>query len=208
MALASLDHARRGLTAAMRRVRLLASRDDTLTNPIMRTLLVCAMSLPLFAACGPTVQPIPGNALSVLALGPPPIYSLLGFRQDLNLSSEQIEALDSIAQAVELENDSAIAALREIAAAQSRRNQGLIPVNEMTIPLLEEVQGNNRAAARAVGGLLDEEQEAEVCELFEPDADDERDGRTRRARASPASLPADSATWRPLTGWPWCTNAL
>jgi hypothetical protein len=36
--------------------------------------------------------------VSPLTLEPPPIYALLGYRTDLELTSEQVAALDSVAE--------------------------------------------------------------------------------------------------------------
>ena len=54
------------------------------------------------AACssGPRGPGDSDGAFSPLTLEPPPVYALLGYRADLDLTSQQVAALDSIAEAV------------------------------------------------------------------------------------------------------------
>lgn len=157
------------------------------------------------AACGPG-RSGPSGAVSPLALQPPPIYSIFGYRDAIGLTSEQVETLDSIAQDVKRRNDPVVDTLREIADRRSGRQRGIIPLDENTRPMLERVAENNRAAALAVQATLTEEQQAEVCRL----ADDPRRARAREhqppeRRAEVA--PADSSFLMPLIGgWPWCAE--
>lgn len=159
--------------------------------------------LVLTAACGSAYQGEPVGSVSPLALEPPPVYSLLGFRETLELTTEQVEALDSIAQGVEARNTPVVDSLRAIANARSGRARGLIPIDERTRPLLERVRENNRGAALAIQELLDEEQEREVCALF----DQTRRERERARRPRPQPAAADTALFVPMRGWPWCGPA-
>jgi hypothetical protein len=144
-------------------------------------------------------------------LEPPPIYSLLGFREDLELTSEQITALDSIAQAVERRNAPVIAELRRVGESRSRRSRGAIVVNEQTRPLLEQVRDSNREAVRAVEELFTPEQEREVCRLFDLERrGSRREGeREERRDARRGPLPrmgaeADTTLFRQGPVWSWC----
>lgn len=142
-----------------------------------------------------------------LALEPPPVYSLLGYRDRINLTSEQITRLDSIAIALREENAPLVAELRENARLQSRSGGGL-QVQAAQRPLLDQIRENSTEAIEAVGELLTEDQEEEICKIYEDERVDrtdrqrrsERRSRRRRARG----MPADSLVFRGFRGWPWC----
>lgn len=156
------------------------------------------------AACGPAETSFPAGSVNPLALEPAPVYSLFGYRDRLELTSEQVESLDSIAQAVKRANDPIVDSLRAVANARSGRGRGIIPIDDETRPLLERVRLQNQAAADAVQDVLTEAQEAQVCTLMDQQARDrvrrlgERDARSSRIAAQ------DSALFLPLRGWPWC----
>lgn len=157
------------------------------------------------AACGPG-RGGPSGAVSPLALQPPPIYSIFGYRDALGLTSEQVETLDSIAQDVKRRNDAVADTLRAIADRRGGRQRGIIPLNEETRPMLEQVAANNRAAALAVQTTLTEEQQVQVCRL----GNDPRRSRAREHQPPERHAdiaPADSTLLMPLIGgWPWCTE--
>lgn len=157
---------------------------------------VCVLAILPLAACG--TARIPSDAVAVvtpLSLGPPPIYSLLGYRQELDLTSEQVAALDSIAQAVQAENRELVEELRK--ASEGNRS-GLMVVRPNGEPILQEIQANHRQAGEAIEKLLDEEQKASVCELFERPDQGRRGEGGRRRQAQP-----DPRYLQPA-GWPWC----
>jgi hypothetical protein len=145
--------------------------------------------------------------ITPLMLEPPPVYSLLGFREKLELTSAQITSLDSIATGVHDQNGPLIDQLRE-QAIPTRNQVGLVIPDEMG-PTLESVRKNNRDAATAVGRVLTPEQQKSVCEILEEQRQ-ERDGRGgRRAqprRSSRLGTEADSilASAR-RSVWPWCS---
>lgn len=177
----------------------------------MRKLAVCALLA--VAACGRGIDPNDPTAMvPPLALEPPPIYALLGYRSDLELTSEQVSALDSIAQAVDDSTRAAVAELRR-ASSENSRYRGMVPITDESRPLLNQVREHHRRAALAVQEVLDEEQEAEVCRLYEPDrAERERmRGREgiRRAQGDDrirARLGADSLLMTPRSFWSWCPS--
>lgn len=155
-------------------------------------------------ACGPAQTSFPAGSVNPLALEPPPVYSLLGYRDRLELTSEQVESLDSIAQAVKRSTDPIIDSLRAVADARGGRARGIIPITDETRPLLEEVRERNFGAARAVQEVLTDEQEDGVCRIVDRRWQEE----TRRSRETDRRIPEiaqrDSALFMPLRGWPWC----
>lgn len=165
---------------------------------------IAFVSLLIVAACGPAQTTFPAGSVNPLALEPPPIYSLLGFRERLSLSSEQVEALDSLAQDVKRRNDPLVDSLRTVADARSGRARGIIPITEETRPVLERVRDQNRAAATAVQDLLSDEQQTQVCQLFDETRRDRLRSRRDRDRPVRQTAPADTALFFSLRGWPWC----
>lgn len=174
-----------------------------------------ALFLVLLTACAPRPVAEPGaNAANErtmvlpLALEPPPVYALIGYRDRLELTSEQVTALDSTAQAVRDENAPLIDELEE-KAFTSTRAPGILQVNPPERPLLEKIRGNNRAALERVAAVLNPEQKTEVCELYEEDRSDRRDRERRtdaRRRGTGPGRGAltDSTMIRGFSVWPWC----
>lgn len=182
-----------------------------------RPRLVAAILMPItFAACAATGGGFPNDAVAVatpLLLEGPPIYSLLGFRGELNLTSEQITALDSIALATRDENRELIAELRAVDGDRNR-NGGTIVVSEHGRPFLEAIRENHGKAVAAVSALLDDRQRAEVCEISaRPDQQRSRGGQQgpgapRPSEREPAPTPPDSLDERTRlsrpVSWDWC----
>lgn len=155
-------------------------------------------------ACGPAQTSFPAGSVNPLALEPPPIYSLLGYRDRIELTSEQVESLDSIAQAVKRSTDPIIDSLRAVADARGGRSRGIIPITDETRPLLEEVRNRNFAAAEAVRQVLTEEQQDRVCRIVDQRRQEETRRSADRSRQPQEIAPRDSALFMPLRGWPWC----
>jgi hypothetical protein len=160
-----------------------------------------SLTVPFLAGCGGQAAQgtQPANIVTPLTLSPPPIYALLGFRRELDLTSHQVAALDSIAQTVEDENRPLVRDLQ----AQSRdraRQAGVFEINPVTEPILEEIRANQRRAGEGVAALLNEEQQQTVCRLF--DRSSQRPG-GRPQQAAPARQTAGPAATRPV-GWHWC----
>jgi hypothetical protein len=157
------------------------------------------------AACGsapPAAAPLPDGAPVAERVQPPPVHALLGFREELNLTSEQIAALDSIGQAVFAAGDTIRAEMLERHAQQrGRRDTRTTPAFIESLAALSE---HSRQAQEAVQELLTDEQEARVCQLFEGDhrraAPAPRARQNRNGRAVP--VPRASARV-----WSWCTPA-
>lgn len=165
---------------------------------------IAFVSFLIVAACGPTQTTYPAGAVNPLALEPPPIYSLLGYRERLELTSGQVEALDSIAQDVKRRNDPLVDSLRVVAAARSGRARGIIPITDETRPVLERVRDQNRAAVISVQDVLSQEQQTQVCQLFEQTRQDRERSSRERDRPRQQIAPADTALFLPIRGWSWC----
>jgi hypothetical protein len=149
---------------------------------------------------------LPSDTVAVvtpLALGPPPIYALVGYREELKLTSEQITALDAIAQEVEEQNLPLIEELRTKSSERSR-SAGQLVVGPDGAELLNQIKANQQEAAEAVEAVLVEEQRTEVCKLYERPGDERPASRQAPPRASRDSTSAN-LVMRPIT-WPWCSS--
>lgn len=168
-----------------------------------RSLIFLLSSL---VACSSAAAPEgpPPSFVTPTMLQPPPIYALIGHRDRLELSSEQIDDLDSIAVGLKEENDALIDELQEVSTS-SRNEAGLI-VDEEGRPVLEQIRDNNREAAEAVGRMLTARQQTTTCDLFSLNDEDTR--RRRRPRVRGADPEAADSIWRALEArtWPWCAN--
>lgn len=166
----------------------------------------------VLAGCAGNPEPAtPLQVITPLSLEPPPIYALLGHRQDLNLTSAQITQLDSIAESTREANAALVEGLRTRARERASRNRsGVLQVDEETAPLLERVRASHRRAAEAVRAVLSDEQQATTCRLFgeQRRLDAEQRGsatRDRRARRGRQGVPADTVGgWSGRSVWPWC----
>lgn len=165
---------------------------------------VAVLVLPVLAACGSGGAPAgaPPALVTPTMLQPPPIYALIGHRDRLDLTSEQIESLDSIAVGLRAQNDSLVDALQD-RAVPSRNQMGFL-VDDEGRPILEQIRDNNRDASTAVGRVLSEEQQAETCDLFQPPGSAR--SRNTRPRVRGADPSAADSIWRALESriWPWC----
>ena len=164
--------------------------------------------LALLVGCTPSPAadvpaPMGGDALSA-----PPVHALLGHRARLELSSAQVEALDSIGRVLHEQNAEPTRQLREMTRTpttqqrppdRTRRGDPRYPDRRQPAPaarrgvdreaveeLRETVRENNRSAIAGVAETLTPEQRAEVCRIFERQAD-----RNDRRHARPVV-------------WPWC----
>jgi hypothetical protein len=162
---------------------------------------------PLVAACGggaPRAGIDPNTFVTPLTLEPPPIYALLGFRRDLELSSEQVAALDSIAQAAQEEIRPLVRELQDHGRERPRQ-PGTIDVGTAGQPVLEEIREKQRRTVEAVAEVLSEQQRETVCRLF----DRSRTGSRAQPRGS-AGAAHDDAQSRGMpvpVGWHWCSGS-
>ncbi|MFL5380996.1 MAG: Spy/CpxP family protein refolding chaperone [Longimicrobiaceae bacterium] len=150
----------------------------------------------------------------------PSVFGLIGARERLKLTSPQVTALDSIAEAVREQNRPWTDSLRRF----SRSGNGgpmRLPTNEAQqrdfTAILQKMGENTRRAVEAVRGVLNEEQRAGACTLA---AEERRERGTRfGARGMGGGgggmiggrrqrgMMADSLGGRGMGGWPWCTRA-
>jgi len=166
---------------------------------------ICLLGLAL-AACGspaPRQAPEPGPT----PVARPPVYALLGYREQLQLTSAQIAALDSIGSHLESANRPVLDRLAGV-----RRGVEPPRTQEEYVSLLTQVYANNRAGQDAVRELLSEAQRTRTCELFRATAEEQRraerrnanrasDPRTRRDRMG---TPSDTVAFSSTGVWSWC----
>jgi Spy/CpxP family protein refolding chaperone len=162
-----------------------------------KTLLMATAAL-MLAACGPAMDR--GAALpppTDPGLQPPPIYGLLGQRAELNLTSEQVSALDSLATAVTRENRPHLREIGQFSGPDGRR-RATAEERARADTLIARIRANSRQAAEQAGEILTEEQRERVCALRE----------THPARGARTPRPAPrrevpTVRLEPI-GWPWC----
>ncbi|HEY0016940.1 MAG TPA: hypothetical protein VGC13_11500 [Longimicrobium sp.] len=161
------------------------------------------------AACGAPPEPESGPApagqrpvvLDVGGGGTPSIRGLIGERQRLRLTGAQVTTLDSIAMRLASANDS----LRNSIGAAGERPRPGSAEWQRTIPVLETMARNNRAAGLLVQEVLTEEQRRIACEMQAEDEGPEPMRRTPpgAARIGGRGRPAEVVEPR-ARGWPWC----
>lgn len=163
---------------------------------------------------GVGVPPDAEGIVTMASLDPPPVYALLGYRSELGLTSAQIAALDSIAEAAQDETDRLVEELLERSGGGAM-NRGFIRPGPEAQPIVEELRAAQRRAQDAVADVLAADQREEVCRLFNrerPRPDGRAPAVTERRRPAPAGAAAptlaDSASGRGMAGppspWAWC----
>jgi hypothetical protein len=190
-----------------------------LTGPT-RAALACAAVFLLAGCGGPAATPAnvtPEAGVDPAALVAPPVYSLLGFRDRLSLTSEQVARLDSIGGWLDVANRRAQAELR---TASSDRDRGQ-PRGGMfgrqapqrtpeELAVLDSLATNNRSAVESVRETLTEEQRERVCELVRPATEEggRRQGGGRQQQSG--GRDGQPGTMMMMGGryiWPWCVPA-
>lgn len=165
-------------------------------------ILAAALPLLLLSACGAAPEPAdsPDSRIAGTSVQPaPPVRSLIGFRDRLSLTSEQVVALDSIATWLEEVNSS----YRRVVIGRTGE-RGETPVGPELLAAVDSISANRREADRAVAELLSEEQRTAVCELARraggAGARPQGAGRREGGRTGAG----DGAT---RAGWSWCAAA-
>jgi hypothetical protein len=168
------------------------------------------------AACATAESAGPvATLVTPVSLTPPPIYSLLGYRAELDLTSEQVIALDSIAQRTQRENAALVQELRQLSVDRSRGGPVVLQVQPEGVPVLERIRESNRGALQEVETVLTAEQQEASCRVARQSRG--RDVRSERARQeaqrqqsrrAPGVVPADTLMGG-MRGriWPWCGDA-
>jgi hypothetical protein len=182
------------------------------------------VALLVLAGCGRGGSALPQGAAGPRG-GPPPnpiampsVYALLGERERLQLSAEQIAELDSIGEWSASESQRIERALRDlgvrgpIVLQDSAPSSGSAPLSAESEAgrLIHELASVTLRATEGVENVLDSNQRAVVCSL-QDDSDarrlreSARDGR-REPRATPSRPrgPSGAASMRRV-GWPWCS---
>jgi hypothetical protein len=151
------------------------------------------------AACAPSApstRPSPDADV-------PPVRALLGERDKLSLSSEQVVALDSISREMDVKD-------RAVGRRLGIIKGGLVPRlgfgKQQPDRALALVAGSHGAAMQAVQQLLRPDQRQRLCELQR-----EREGKTalREDKRSLAGHTLASSGTRRGEGrrtWPWCSS--
>jgi len=113
----------------------------------------------------------------------PSVYALIGARERLKLTSSQVTALDSIAEAARERNRPLTDSLRSLSNSGNggpiRQPRGEFQTARY-VPLLTRIGENNRHAVEAIQALLTPEQRTQVCTLLREQRDDRYSGRGRR----------------------------
>ncbi|HET7460893.1 MAG TPA: hypothetical protein VFJ82_06585 [Longimicrobium sp.] len=212
-----------------------------------RTVLL-AFSALLLAACGGRQSPQPqagGNARPLTARDSaqrrlfeayrgaqmPSVYALIGARERLKLTSAQVTALDSIAEATRERNRPLTDSLRSLSNSGNggpiRQPRGEFQTARY-LPILTHIGENNRRAVEAIQAQLTPEQRTQVCALVREQRGDRFGGRERRGGyggggrggrgggrgTMPGMPPMDGDSTRGpggrfgggAGGWPWCAG--
>jgi hypothetical protein len=177
-------------------IRKVAATNQFIPGNHVRATFVI-LSLTLLTACGGTPArqsgPVTGTAAmaGMMARIELPVHALIGHRERLGLSSQQVTALDSIGHALDRRN---APLLQELPRAGERTRTPL----DTTV--LVRLRDHRAEAAEAVREILSEQQRVEVCEIYRDRR--ARPGHTPRQRRAPDDVGGAGAfAGRP---WPWC----
>lgn len=169
--------------------------------------LTWALGILALAACYSSAPPPAQTGPQQPWVPTPPVYALIGERQELNLTSAQVTALDSIGVALAAQNQPALTRIQQLQPSGGFRRTSAADV-ERTRPLVDSIRENNRRAQEAVRALLTEQQRAGACRLYAPDRAEQRrrESAMRQARQAPRGrFDADTVIAAMFRGpWTWC----
>ncbi len=152
----------------------------------------------------------------------PSILALIGERERLKLTSQQVTALDSIAEAARAQNRPLTDTLRSLTNSGSggpiRQPRGEFQTRRF-IPILHRMGENNDRALEGVRTVLTAEQRTAVCTMVAEQREQRGDrrrgglsgggrGQRRGMRGEGFPVYGDSIegrSGRKTGGWPWCT---
>jgi hypothetical protein len=177
---------------------------EPMRNAILLTGLILMGAAVACGAPAPRPAPEPGP----MPVARPPVYALLGYRDQLQLTSAQIASLDSIGRSLESQN-------RPILDRLAGVRRGVEPPRDEQEyrALVEQVYANNRAGQDAVRGVLNETQRTRTCELFRPSPDEQRraerrnNSRMQETRRSRRGMVQDTLAFTGSGVWTWCAAA-
>lgn len=183
---------------------------------VKRTMVMLALLA--LAACGAQPEPPaqgPGPdgerpvVIDMTDGGTPPIRGLIGERQRLGLTGEQVTTLDSLAILLAAANDSLRRSMRQGTERGGRARPGSVQLDR-ALPALQTIAQNNRNASLLVQQVLTDEQRRIACEIQAED--DARRPRAQRPmqrqplRVGGRRVRADTLP-QVQRGWPWCPPA-
>ncbi|MET0398541.1 MAG: hypothetical protein ABW277_17235 [Longimicrobiaceae bacterium] len=168
--------------------------------------LLPALGILALAACYSSAPPPQQPAAPQQPWVPtPPVYALIGERQELNLTSVQVTALDSIGVALAASNNPALTQIQALQPSGGFRRTSAADV-EKARPLIDSIRENNRRAQEAVRTLLTEQQRADVCKMYAPDRAEQRrrENAQRQAREMPRGrFESDTVMAASIFSGPW-----
>jgi hypothetical protein len=215
----------------------------------MKTYATLAAAALLLAACGggqrpgTGPEPAPGSEAATRdslqremlvawrGAQMPSVFAVIGARDRLKLTGAQVTAIDSIAEAVRVQNEPLTDSLRRFAHS-GHGGPINFPSNDaqrrdFTV-YLRQIGANNRHALDAIQALLTPEQQTGVCAIARENGAERFGGmRGRRggfgggegggggggrggmgggARRIPDEMRVDSTARYGVGGWPWCTR--
>ena len=169
--------------------------------------LLPALGILALAACYSSAAPPAAAGPQQPWVPTPPVYALIGERQELNLTSAQVTTLDSIGVALAAQNSPALRQIQEMQPTGSFRRTSAADV-ERARPLIDSIRENNRRAQDAVRVLLTEQQRTDVCRIYAPDRAERRrrQAAQRDARQQPRGrFEADTVVAALFSGpWSFC----
>jgi hypothetical protein len=125
-----------------------------------------AAVLALAACGGPQRDPQPRTMAAYRGAQMPSVYALLGRREQLKLTSQQVTAIDSIAEALSDTNRVLTTQLRQVSGSRPGgpvRRPRSEEQEDRFVPVLERIGENNRRAQEAIGRVLTAEQRDTLC---------------------------------------------
>ncbi len=168
--------------------------------------LLSALGTLALAACSSSAPPPAATAAPQQPWVPtPPVYALIGERQELSLTSAQVTALDSIGVALAASNQPALTQIQAMQPSGGFRRTSAADV-ERARPLIDSIRENNRRAQEGVRVLLTEQQRADVCKMYAPDRAEQRrrESAQRQARQEPRGrFAADTVMMASMFSGPW-----
>jgi len=182
----------------------------------MRKLAYAFAPLLLAAGCvvGGTAVPLE-SVTPQPWVGPPRVYALIGERDELGLTSQQVNSLDSLGVELTEQNNRIVAQVRRLTGEDTRRGVSA-ETAEQVRPLLVQVRDNNQRAQERVRNVLTAEQQRRVCTLFdgtrtrqqEVDRRRREDARERSTRGMGGTrrrgMMGDTVAIAPTRAWSWC----
>jgi len=174
------------------------------------TLKMLVLGCLLVAACGappPPLSSAPDPGID-MRLDPPPVHALLGHRAALDLTSEQIDALDAVGQQVHAANHPLLMQMQDV-----ERSSGNPLVRHEILTVAGQIHMNNYQAMERVRGILSDSQREEACGLFASSKSTARGLRTAAADGDMRSITRPNGNLHVNSQrqngpvWSWCYEA-